>query len=70
MTENFFVGLIIYHSVATVPVFSNMRLTTQGSLPTGAALKLKSKMALVYTGGLLWWLKQRDKQTKNIVCIN
>ncbi len=49
-----------YHSVATVPVFSNMRFTTHGSLSSGAALKLKSIMALVYTGGLLAWLYNRN----------
>ena len=35
------------HSVATVPVFSNIKFTIHGSLPTGAALKLKSRIALV-----------------------
>ena len=34
-----------------------MRLTIHGSLPKGAELKLKSMMALVYTGGLLAWLQ-------------
>lgn len=46
-----------HHSQGTVPVFSNISWTWQGSLPTGAAPKLKSKMALVCTGGRLLWLQ-------------
>ena len=41
------VELSTYHSVATVPVFSSIRFTIHGSLSRGAALKLKSIMALV-----------------------
>ena len=52
--------------MATVPVFSNMRFTTQGSLSSGAALKLKSMMALVYTGGLLAWLCNKNQIMKSI----
>ncbi len=40
------------HSVVTVPVFFNIRWTTQGSQPDGAALKLKSIKVLVWTGAL------------------
>ena len=51
-----------YHSVVTVPVFSNMSWIIQGSLPSGAALKLKSRIARVYTGGLRLWLKRTNQQ--------
>lgn len=49
------------HSVATVPVFSNIRLTMQGTVPKGDALKLKSKIARVYTGGLRLKLRKESK---------
>lgn len=40
-----------YHSTGTFPGFSNMSRTLEGSVPRGAALKLKSNMAEVKTGG-------------------
>jgi len=38
-------------SVGTGPLLSNWSVTTQGSLPTGAALKLKLVTARVHVGG-------------------
>ena len=38
---------LTYHSVGTDPLFSSMRFTIHGSLPSGAALKLKSMIARV-----------------------
>ena len=55
-----------HHSAGTDPVFCKLRCTTQGSQPSGAAPKLKSIMALVFTGTLrvvLW--KLITKQLKN-----
>ena len=46
-----------YQSQVTAPVFSYTSCVVHDSLPSGAALKLKSKIARVITGGLLWWLQ-------------
>ena len=47
-----------------------MRFTTQGSLSSGVALKLKSMMALVYTGGLLAWLSNENQIILEIPHLN
>ena len=42
----------IYHSEGTDPVLCRFKCTTHGSAPRGAAPKLKSIIALVFTGTL------------------
>ena len=49
---------VTHQSVATVPVFSNIKVTVHGSLPRGAALKLKSRIARVCTVIRRLWLQQ------------
>ena len=52
-----------YHSAGTVPVFCRFRWMVHGSPPMGAALKLKSMIALVYTGTrrVVLWEKSRQQ---------